>query len=451
MPINPQIFTPQIQGIQLENPLNMAKNALAIKQAQSEIAANQLAAQEAQAFNKLVSASREPGGVPLTPDVLMQSGLYKRAKELQEAQNALTTGQKEENALVGAEMDLSRRMLEGISALPPDQKANAYVQWHEMQHANPVLQRYFKRIGLDKSQADARIQAALQQPGGLDQLIAQSALGLEKSMARNFVTMDLGSTKEVISMPSAYLGRAETVPGSSRVVTESPNRPQNITTVEKGDTAEEVEKAKSRVKEYDTIRDRAVQGRRTLPSLQRAASALNKFETGFGAEATTEARRVLVSLGLADAEAAEKVQSADAFAVAVKDRILFKLSQQAGTQTEGDAQRAEDTWASFRKLTDSNKFLIDLEKAVIAQDNEQLKFYDDWEAENGTYRGAAQAWRDGPGSKSLFDRPELKKYAERESAAQSAVNPVRVKTVAEAEKLAPGTVFITPDGRRKVR
>jgi hypothetical protein len=64
-------------------------------------------------------------------------------------------------------------------------------------------------------------------------------------------------------------------------------------------------------------------------------------------------------------------------------------------------------------LTDSNKFLIDLEKAVIAQDNEQLKFYDDWEAENGTYRGAAQAWRDGPGSKSLFDRPEMKKYAEK--------------------------------------
>jgi hypothetical protein len=51
----------------------------------------------------------------------------------------------------------------------------------------------------------------------------------------------------------------------------------------------------------------------------------------------------------------------------------------------------------------------------------------------------------------LFDRPELKKYADRESAAESAANPVRVKTVAEAEKLAPGTVFITPDGRRKVR
>jgi hypothetical protein len=219
----------------------------------------------------------------------------------------------------------------------------------------------------------------------------------------------------------------------------------------KGDTAEEVKKAESRVAEYNTIRDRAMQGRRTLPSLQRAASALEKFETGFGSEAATEARRVLVSFGLGDDEAAEKVKSADAFAVAVKDRILFKLSQQAGTQTEGDAQRAEDTWASFRKLTDSNKFLIDLEKAVIAQDNEQLKFYDDWEAKNGTYRGAAQAWRDGPGSKSLFDRPEMKKYADRESAAQSAANPIRVKTVEEAENLPPGTVFITPNGKRKVR
>jgi hypothetical protein len=45
----------------------------------------------------------------------------------------------------------------------------------------------------------------------------------------------------------------------------------------------------------------------------------------------------------------------------------------------------------------------------------------------------------------------MKKYADRESAAQSAANPIRVKTVEEAENLPPGTVFITPNGKRKVR
>ena len=69
----------------------------------------------------------------------------------------------------------------------------------------------------------------------------------------------------------------------------------------------------------------------------------------------------------------------------------MKLAEQKGTQTEGDAQRAEATWAGFQKLTDSNRFLIDLEKAVVAQDNEQLAFFDAWEEEKGTYRGAAKA------------------------------------------------------------
>ncbi len=128
--------------------------------------------------------------------------------------------------------------------------------------------------------------------------------------------------------------------------------------------------------------------------------------------------------------AEKKVQSADDFGRAVKDRILLKLSEQAGTQTEGDAVRAEETWASFNKLTDSNKFLIDLEKAIVAQDNEQLAFFDEWEEENGTYRGAAKAWREGPGSKSLFDRSEMKKYADKaagepEPPKGMVVNPAR--------------------------
>ena len=57
MPINPQIVTAQLPGIQIENPMTFARNALAMKQAQSEIAANELAAREAQGFNQLVSAT----------------------------------------------------------------------------------------------------------------------------------------------------------------------------------------------------------------------------------------------------------------------------------------------------------------------------------------------------------------------------------------------------------
>ena len=425
MPINPQIYAPQIQPMQLQDPMAFARNALAMKEAESSIAANQLKVKRA---NQLAGLTQNRK-TPLTPKELMSAGFFSEAEELAKAENALLTGQETESKVIGQEMDLSRRLLEGISALPPAEKARAYVAWHETQHTNPILQRYFNRLGIKKADADARIQAALAQPGGIDRLIADSALGLEKSLEQVFQQMDLGGTKEVIGFPKFGGGRAETVPGSQRTVTRSPNV-QDINVISKGDTAEEVAKAQSRVKDYDAIRDRADRGRRALPTLQRASRALENFETGAFSQATTEARRVLISLGMGTEEAEKKVASADDFGRAVKDRILLKLSEQAGTQTEGDAVRAEETWASFTKLTESNKFLIDLEKAIVAQDNEQLAFFDEWEEENGTYRGAAKAWREGPGSKSLFDRPEMKKYADKTTGEPKppegmVVNPLR--------------------------
>lgn len=425
MPINPQIYAPQIQPMQLQDPMAFARNALAMKEAESSIAANQLKVNRANQLRGLLENRTKP----LTAQELMSAGLFSEAEELAKAENALLTGQKTEGEIIGQEMNLSRRLLEGISALPPAEKTRAYVAWHETQHKNPILQRYFNRLGIKKADADARIQAALAQPGGIDRLIADSALGLDKSLEQVYQTMDLGGTKEVIGFPKFGGGRAETVPGSQRTVTRSPNV-QDINVISKGDTAEEVAKAQSRVKDYDAIRDRADRGRRALPTLQRASRALENFETGAFSQATTEARRVLISLGMGTEEAEKKVASADDFGRAVKDRILLKLSEQAGTQTEGDAVRAEETWASFTKLTESNKFLIDLEKAIVAQDNEQLAFFDEWEEENGTYRGAAKAWREGPGSKSLFDRPEMKKYADKtagepEPPKGMVVNPIR--------------------------
>jgi hypothetical protein len=58
MPINPQIVVPQVQGIQLENPLNMAKNALAIREARSATAVNQLKLQRAAKAATVIEQNR---------------------------------------------------------------------------------------------------------------------------------------------------------------------------------------------------------------------------------------------------------------------------------------------------------------------------------------------------------------------------------------------------------
>jgi hypothetical protein len=223
MPINPQIVTAQLPGIQIENPMTFARNALAMKQAQSEIEANQLAAQEAGRFNALIAASQKPDGAPITRDLLIRQGLYKRAKELQEAENALATGEKTKLDVIGSAMDTSSRLLDTVRT-PQEMMA-----WHEANHADPVLGSYLAARGITAEQSRAKIAAASQDPAAFQQLLLDSRLGLEKSREQHFIEQEYGGGTRVLGM-SKYGGPARVVEGSDIAVTPSPNRP--ITTID---------------------------------------------------------------------------------------------------------------------------------------------------------------------------------------------------------------------------
>ena len=89
-------------------------------------------------------------------------------------------------ALAGAKVKLaedklkqSRSMLEGIN--PADSgAAQQYITWHEANHADPVLGPLLAARGVTMEQSRARIDKALQQPGGLAQLINESKVGTEE-------------------------------------------------------------------------------------------------------------------------------------------------------------------------------------------------------------------------------------------------------------------------------
>lgn len=221
MAINPQIVVPQIQGVQLENPMTFARNALAIKQAQSEIAANELAAQQAGKFNALLAASQKPNGQPLTPDILIAAGLFKPAKELSEAQAAKTTGQKESVDLVGKAMETSARLLDTIRT------PNEMIAWHEANHADPVLGPYLASRGITADQSRAKIMQVSQDPEAFNQLLLDARLGLKESRVQHFVEQNYGGGTRVLEMPK-YGGPSKVVPGSDIKVTPSPNR-QGVT------------------------------------------------------------------------------------------------------------------------------------------------------------------------------------------------------------------------------
>ena len=133
------------------------------------------------------------------------------------------------------------------------------------------------------------------------------------------------------------------------------------------------------------------------------------FETGFGKEATAKAANVLTSLGIKDA--AKYAADAQSFQAAVRQNVLDEQMKQKGVQTEGDAQRIEETSARLGNTTEANKFLVAVRRAQQDRAMAQQKFWDNWWTKNKTYEGAEQAWNEGEGGKSIFDTPALKKYS----------------------------------------
>ena len=59
---------------------------------------------------------------------------------------------------------------------------------------------------------------------------------------------------------------------------------------------------------------------------------------------------------------------------------------------------------------EANKFILTVAREQLQRDIEQRDFYAKWYRTNTTYDGAEDAWFDGEGGKSLFDRPALKQY-----------------------------------------
>lgn len=81
--------------------------------------------------------------------------------------------------LAEGKLKQSRSMLEGIN--PADSgAAQQYIAWHEANHADPVLGPLLAARGVTMDQSRARIDKALQQPGGLAQLINESKVGTEE-------------------------------------------------------------------------------------------------------------------------------------------------------------------------------------------------------------------------------------------------------------------------------
>jgi hypothetical protein len=200
--------------------------------------------------------------------------------------------------------------------------------------------------------------------------------------------------------------------------------------------AEQGKRGEFLIEQYKAVSNAARTAQRTLPSLETQANILDQgFKTGFGTDVQKVGASFLGALGVP--EAAKFATNAQTFLAASQDAVLTKQLEQKGSQSNADADRITQTGTQLGNTPEANRFIIDVAKAQLKRDIAQRNFYDDWWKKNKTYDGAEDAWSTGEGNKSLFDLPELRKYAApaKPAAAPAAAPAVTgIKPYTDAEK-----------------
>jgi len=175
------------------------------------------------------------------------------------------------------------------------------------------------------------------------------------------------------------------------------------------ESAEQKGQGELNIKDFGEIRDAARLAQKTLVSLDTQSKILDQgFTTGFGTDVKAAGASVLAALGVKEAE--KFATNAQTFLAATEQAVLQKQLEQKGVQTKADADRITRTASQRGNTVDANRFLIDVAREQLRRDIEQRDFYANWFKTKKTYQGAEDAWYDGEGGKSLFERSSLKKY-----------------------------------------
>ena len=128
---------------------------------------------------------------------------------------------------------------------------------------------------------------------------------------------------------------------------------------------------------YEPVRAAGSAASDALTNISVARSAMaNMGATGWGTDAKAAAAGVLSGLGLAPKSVQKFAADAETFQNAMATNLQTVLNAAKGPQTEGDADRARQTFAQLKNTTQANEFLLDLAQAKAERDAMKAKFYD---------------------------------------------------------------------------
>jgi hypothetical protein len=111
-----------------------------------------------------------------------------------------------------------------------------------------------------------------------------------------------------------------------------------------------------------------------MSGVQTARLGLSKVgKTGWSTDLQVGAARVLGALGMQNPE--NFATGAQIFNQAASQKLWQILNEAKGVQTEGDAQRAQATYAQLKNTTKANEFILDLAEAVAQRNINKKDFY----------------------------------------------------------------------------
>ena len=216
MPINPQIVVPQVQGIQLENPLALARNAMAIQEARSTIATNQLKANRAAAAASIFqkNAGKPPEEIA---NALFAAGLPDEAENVMKYQTAGGQSTKARREAEVAGLQLLGSEAGAFANDPASLNKAAIMPW-----ATAAVQR-----GLLSPEALRRFEAMPDDPRALSAAMRRlqvQALTPAQQTETQIIQQDLGGKTRAVRIPKLG-GPGEIVAGTEAPISASPNRP----------------------------------------------------------------------------------------------------------------------------------------------------------------------------------------------------------------------------------
>lgn len=432
MPINPQIFVPQVQPMQLENPLTLARNAMAIREAQSTIAANQLKATRAQALQNVLTKQPEGQRDPQSiANSLLQAGFPEEAKQVMDF--ATSTGQSRK---AGLEAEAAQFALLGSEAGafindPASLNKATILPW-----ASAAVKR-----GLLTPEAFSRFESMPNDPRELQAAMRRlqvQALTPLQQLETSVIQQDLGGETRALRVPKLG-GPAEEVLGSRATVTASPNRP--VSNIQNWVPASETSQTEF-IKEFRDTYKQLKTAPVDIANLRRAA-ALAQSEgrkyMGTGGQAFLSAAKFLKNRLGVDIDAKALADAEEARTVLFQNVLgnLRKLDAQPSQQQQFIMQEA---LGNLDTDPDALPRVVQVYEDVIRGRVEQ-------------HNREFAEMKANPNLANAFPYSLEIKLPERSATpppgAAAPETPVTVKTPDELKALPSGSLYIGPDGKTR--